>query len=222
MCNASSPVLWAAKENSTFPDRSNRAVLSNWGMGREESSKKNRHCPQFREEPLSAAMSKKVAEVTASLPPCPAGSLTCLEAASNTTGRAGFIFDTVGRWPYTQDYSTLLSLTSYDGAIYFHWHKQRRRASLIHSAAAGHCERQFYMCTSYSHNTACTLRTSCLRRKPFKRDLWLLKINWSIYSQNLQPWIPIIPVLLQSKTLFWLPSWLSTPHSLIFPQQSAL
>jgi len=92
-------------------------------------------------------------------------------------------------------------LTSYDGAIYFHWHKQRRRDSLIHSAAAGRCERQFYMCTSHSHNTVCTLCTPCLRRKPFKRDLWLLKINWSIYTQNLQPSILIIHVLLhQSQT----------------------
>lgn len=126
-------------------------------------------------------MSKKAAEVTASLPPCPAGSPTCLEAASNTTGRPGFVFDTVGQLPYTQDYRTLISSQVRMG------HKQRRRASLICSAAAVHCERQFYMCTSYSHNTVCTLRTPCLRRKPFKRNLWLLKINWSIYSQNLQP-----------------------------------
>ena len=109
MCNASSPALGAAKGNSTFPDRSNRAVFSNWEMEGEESGKKNTYCPQFREEPLSAAISKKVAEVTASLPLCPAGSPTYLEAASNTTGRAGFVFNTVGQWPYTHYYKMLLS-----------------------------------------------------------------------------------------------------------------
>lgn len=78
-------------------------------MEGEERVRKNTHCPLFREELLSAAMSKKTAEVTALLPPCPAGSLTCLEAASNTTGKAGFISDTAGWWPYTQDDRTLLS-----------------------------------------------------------------------------------------------------------------
>lgn len=85
------------------------ALSSNSWMRGEERGKKNTYCPHFREVPLSAAISKKVAEVTALLPPCPAGSATCLEAASNTTGRAGFVFDTVGQWPYTQDYRTLLS-----------------------------------------------------------------------------------------------------------------
>lgn len=78
-------------------------------MEGEERVRKSTHCPLFREELLSAAMNKKTAEVTALLPPCPAGSLTCLEAASNTTGKAGFVSDTAGWWPYTQDDRTLLS-----------------------------------------------------------------------------------------------------------------
>lgn len=78
-------------------------------MEGQERVRKNTHCLLFREELLSAAMSKKTAEVTALLPPCPAGSLTCLEAVSKTTGKAGFVSDTAGWWPYTQDDRTLLS-----------------------------------------------------------------------------------------------------------------
>lgn len=198
MCNASSPVLWAAKENSTFPDRSDMVVLCNWGVGGKQKGKKNTYCPQFREELFSAAMTEKVAEVTALLPSLPSW-LSNLPRSSIQHHRKG--------WPCFQPcwwvalhtgLQNTAFLTSYDGVIYFHWHKRRSRASLIHSAAAGHCEKKFYMCKSYSYNTVCTFHTPCLRRKPFKRDLWLLNVTQSIYSQNLQPSILIIHVLLQS------------------------
>lgn len=86
-----------------------RAVLHNQGTEGDERVRKNTHCSLSRKELLSAAMSKKTAEVTALLPPCPAGSLTCLEAVSKTTGKAGFVSNTAGWWPYTQDDRMLLS-----------------------------------------------------------------------------------------------------------------
>lgn len=50
-----------------------------------------------------------------------------------------------------------------------HWHKLGGRVSLTRSAAAGHHGRQFYTCTSQSHNAVCPLHTLLsLRRKHFK------------------------------------------------------
>lgn len=118
MCNASS-LPWAAKVNSTFSGRSNRAVLCNQGMEEEERVGKNTHCPLFREELLSAAMSKKTAEVTALLPPCPAGSLTCLEAVSKTTGKAGFDSSTAGLGALHTGWQNAAFLTSYVGQFIF-------------------------------------------------------------------------------------------------------
>lgn len=90
--------------------------------------------------------------------------LTCLEAASNTAGRAGFVFNTLLVALYTGLQNAAL-LTSFDGMTCLYWYKQGGRVSLMHSAAAGHhgtCVHHGVI-TQHAHYTHYSLR-----RKHFK------------------------------------------------------
>lgn len=184
-------------------------------MEGQERVRKNTHCLLFREELLSAATSKKTAEVTALLPPCPAGSLTCLEAVSKTTGKAGFVSDTAGWWPYTQDDRTLLSSQVMMGQFIFIG-MSREGEPVWSTLQQQDTVKGNFAHVPHSHNTLThlirSLHTPCLRTKPFNRDL--PKMDQGIYSQNFQPSTLIIHVLLhQPKSLVWL---LSSTHLLHF------
>lgn len=181
MCYASS-LPWAAKVNSTFSGRSNRAVLRNQGMEGEERVRKNTHCPLFREELLSAAMSKKTAEVTALLPPCPAGSLTCLEAASKTTGKAGFVSNTAGWRHYTQNDKMLLSSQVMMGQFIFIG-MSREGEPVWPTLQQQDTVKGNFTHTPHSVITHLlvhfirSLHTPCPGTKPFNRDLCLQKMK---------------------------------------------